>query len=105
MARGGDYSLEPVTGLAAYNDGESMAYGEAKDSESQPLTKGDELQKQYGSSDTSAPSEKPRKQLSSLWWYLTFWKRNRVKPPPPPRTIYINDPVSNGGHFCSNRIR
>lgn len=35
MARGGDYSLEPVTGLAAYNDGESMAYGEAKDSESE----------------------------------------------------------------------
>jgi len=34
MARG-DYSLEPVTGLAAYNDSESMAYGEAKDSESE----------------------------------------------------------------------
>ena len=35
MARGGDYTLEPVTGLA-YGEEDSMAYGEAKDSESKP---------------------------------------------------------------------
>ena len=86
-----------------------------------PLKEGDELQKQYGSSDTPAQPPHPspaRKWWSPLWWYrnpppvgkwwasllscLMFWKR---KGPPPDRVIYINDPVRNGGQFCSNRIR
>lgn len=86
-----------------------------------PLKDGDELQKQYGSSDTAAQPPRPsppRKWWSPLWWYrnpppfekwwasllscLMFWKH---KGPPPDRIIYINDPVRNGGHFCSNRIR
>ena len=86
-----------------------------------PLKEGDELQKQYGSSDTAAQPPRPsppRKWWSPLWWYrnpppiekcwasllssLMFWKH---KGPSPDRIIYINDPVRNGGRFCSNRIR